>query len=48
MAFFKWLSELLYAKYYNFTNLDPLWDIHMRLKREAEEELKELEEKNIL
>ena len=48
VAFFKWLSELLYARYYNFTNLDPLWDIHMRLEREAAEELKELEEKNIL
>jgi len=48
VAFFKGLSELLYGRYYNFTNLDPLWDIHMRLEREAEEELKELEQKNTL
>ena len=48
VAFFKGVSELLYYHYYNFSNLDPLWDIHMRLEREAAEELKELEEKNIL
>ena len=48
VAFFKGISELLYARYYHFSNLDPLWDIHLRLEREAEEELKELEEKNIL
>lgn len=48
VAFFKGISELLYAKYYNFTNLDPLWDIHMQLQKQADEELKELEEKNTL
>ena len=48
VAFFKGLSELLYARYYNFTSLDPLWDIHLQLEKEAQEELKELEQKNIL
>ncbi|MCH8518945.1 hypothetical protein LAT59_04250 [Candidatus Gracilibacteria bacterium] len=48
VAFFKGLSELLYAKYYNFTSLDPLGDIHIQLQKQAEEELRELEEKNTL
>ena len=48
VAFFKGFSELLYARYYNLTSLDPLWDIHLQLEKEAQEELKELEQKNIL
>ncbi len=39
---------MLYAKYYTLTNLDPLWDIHIQLEKQAAEELKELEEKNTL
>lgn len=48
ITFCKGICELLYAKYYTFSNLDPLGDIHMQLKREAEEELRELEQKNTL
>lgn len=48
MTFFKGIFEYFYTKYYYFTNLDPLGDIQKQLEKQSEEELKELEQKNML
>jgi hypothetical protein len=40
--------EMLYFYYYQYTNLDPLGDIFYQIEKEAEESMKEEEEKNMI
>lgn len=48
LTFFKWVFELLYYKYYMFSNMDQLWDIFYQIEKREEEALREEEQKNTL
>ena len=48
LIFFKGLFELLYYKYYLFSNLDQLWDIFYQIEKNEAEDMRIEEEKNTL
>lgn len=46
--FIKKIFELIYFHFYNFTWIDPIWDIFYKIQKEDEENEKEEEQKNMI
>lgn len=46
VTFFKQIFELFYYKYYQYSNLDQLWDIFYQIEMEEKELLRDEEDKN--
>lgn len=44
----KQLFAMAYYSYYNYSGMDPLWDVFRRIEEEEEEQLKEEEQKNMI
>lgn len=48
ITFFVELFQYFYSAYYQFTNLDPLGNIFVRIEKEEQEKLQEESQKNII